>query len=193
MTMTRFSKTTITAALSAAMTAAVACTAFTAAIGLAPFSGETREARAAAPAGAVVGTWGMTSISGTTYWDKSTGAYKGSGSGGSQSYTFAPDGTYKLFNYVKAGSYGWETQALTWENGRYSVKGDTLTLSPTSGKYRVMDNRVKKNNYTRPMSAGEVRKNAKTLVWRVEKDDSGKAVLRLGKSADSLSTFKREK
>jgi hypothetical protein len=117
----------------------------------------------------------------------------GSGSGGSQSYTFAPDGTYKLFNYVKAGSYGWEMQTLTWENGRYTVKGDTITLRPTSGKYQVMDNRVKKNNYTRPMRADEIRKNAKTVVWRVEQDDNGKSVLRLGKNPDSLSSYKRAK
>jgi len=185
---TRFNKATTTAA--------AACFAITAAMGLAPFSGQTRLARAAqqqASASVLVGTWGFTTISGTTYWDKSTGAYMGSGSGGSQSYTFAPGGTYKMFNYVKAGSYGWETQALTWENGRYSVQGDKITLRPISGKYQVMDNRVKKNNYTRPMRPDELRKNAKTLFWRVEQDDNGKSVLRLGKSQDSLSSYQRAK
>jgi hypothetical protein len=191
-TMARFNKTTITATV----TAAVACVAIAAAIDIAPVSGQIRSAQAAQPssgASALVGTWGFTSISGTTYWDKSTGAYMGSGSGGSQSYTFAPDGTYKLFNYVKAGSYGWEMQTLTWENGRYTVKGDTITLRPTSGKYQVMDNRVKKNNYTRPMRADEIRKNAKTVVWRVEQDDNGKSVLRLGKNPDNLSSYQRAK
>lgn len=174
LTGTRFSKTTITAAVSAAVASAAM-------------------AAAQPDAGALIGTWGFTTISGTTYWDKSTGAYMGSGSGGSQSYTFAPGGPYKLFNYVKAGSYGWEMQTLTWENGRYSVKGGTITLTPTSGKYQVMDNRVKKNNYTRPMRANELQKNAKMLVWRIEQDDKGKSVLRLGKSKDSLSSYKREK
>ncbi len=121
----------------AMLTAAAACLALSGAMGLAPFSGQTRPARAQqqASASALIGTWGFTTISGTTYWDKSTGAYIGSGSGGSQSYTFSPDGTYKMFNYVKAGSYGWETQALTWENGRYIVKGDTIILRPVSGKF----------------------------------------------------------
>ncbi len=56
-----------------------------------------------------------------------------------------------------------------------------------------MDNRVKKNNYTRPMRPAELQKNAKTLFWRVEQDDNGKSVLRLGKSEDSLSNYQRVK
>jgi hypothetical protein len=99
-----------------------------------------------------------------------------------------------LFNYVKTGSYGWETKALTWENGRYAVSGETLTLRPVGGKYQVMDNRVQKNNYTRPMRADELRKNAKTLFWRVEEQgESETPVLRLGKSPDSLSSYRRAK
>jgi hypothetical protein len=183
-TTARFNKTT------AAITA---CLTLTAAVSLAPFSGQAAAARAQqqVPAGAsaLIGTWGFTTISGTTYWDKSTGAYRGSGSGGSQSYTFSPNGTYKLFNYVKAGSYGWETQALTWENGKYTVKGDTVTLRPTSGKYQVMDNRVAKNNYSRPMRPAE--RKVKTFVWSRGEDANNKPVLRLGKSADSLSEYKR--
>ena len=135
--------------------------------------------RAATPA-QLVGSWGFTTISGTTYWDKSTGAYMGSGMGGAQSYTFLPGGRYKFFNYVKAGSYGWEMQTLTWEEGIVSESGDSITLRPSSGKYQVMDNRVKKNNYTRPMRPSE--RKTKTFRWKIEARN-GKPTLLLGGTA----------
>jgi hypothetical protein len=137
----------------------------------------------------LVGKWAMTTISGTTYWDKSTGAYAGSGSGGAQTYTFSRDGRYKLFNLIKTNSYGWETQALTWEEGTVALKGDTLTLRPTSGRYQVMDNRVRKNNYKRPMRASE--RKVSLLFWKQDTQD-GKPVLRLGRSRDGLLDFKKQ-
>jgi hypothetical protein len=138
----------------------------------------------------LVGTWGFTTISGTTYWDAQTGAYRGSGSGGSQSYTFIRNGTYKMFNYIKARTYGFETQALTWENGTYAVSGDRITLRPTSGKYQVIST---SRNYTRPMTASELQKNVKQRYWSIEKDaNSGKSVLLMGENPNSVSRYKRE-
>jgi hypothetical protein len=139
----------------------------------------------------LLGKWGFTSISGTTYWDKSTGAYMGSGNGGSQTYTFYPNGTYKFFNYIKTNSYGWEMQALTWEEGTVSANPNTgsITLRPTSGRYQVMDNRVSKNNYKRPMKASE--RKVKTMTWRIESKDN-KPVLQMGRDASSLIDFKKQ-
>ncbi len=137
----------------------------------------------------LLGKWGFTSISGTTYWDKSTGAYMGSGNGGSQTYTFYPNGTYKFFNYIKTNSYGWEMQALTWEEGTVSVDGDKITVRPTSGRYQVMDNRVAKNNYKRPMKESE--RKVKTLTWRIETKDN-KPVLQMGRDGSSLVDFKKQ-
>ena len=101
-----------------AAVAAAGCLALTAALSLAPISGQTRPARAQqqqqTSASALIGTWGFTTISGTTYWDKSTGAYLGSGSGGSQSYTFAPGGTYKMF-----GSGSPCVELICWRHGHF--------------------------------------------------------------------------
>lgn len=139
-------------------------------------------ASAGSSPGALTGQWGFTSISGTTYWDKSTGAYLGSGTGGSQSYTFLGNGRYKMFNYIKTRQYNWEIQALTWEDGTVSVSGDTLVFTPTSGKYQVIDSAVAKNNYTRPMTAEELKKNAKRKPWSITRDErTGKPVLVIDK------------
>jgi hypothetical protein len=130
--------------------------------------------RSGQSASQLTGKWGFTTISGTTYWDKSTGAYMGSGTGGSQSYTFLGNGRYKLFNYIKARTYGFETQALTWEDGTYTVNGDRITLRPTSGKYQMISS---SRNTTRPMTASELQKNVKQKYWKIEKDENtGKPV-----------------
>jgi hypothetical protein len=128
---------------------------------------------------ALVGNWSVTSTSGTTYWD-SSGAYKGGGGGGSMSYTFFPNGRYKLFSLIKTNSYGWETQALTWEEGTTSVAGSRLSLRPTSGRYQVIDNRVARRNYKRAMRASE--RKPKTVTWKI--DSSGaRSVLTLGSTS----------
>jgi hypothetical protein len=127
-------------------------------------------------AGGLEGKWGFTTISGTTYWDKTTGAYLGSGTGGSQTYTILPGGKYKFFNYIKSRMYGWETQYLTWEEGTVTIQGDKVTFTPDEGKYQVIDNQVAKNNYTRPKTDEELKKAVRTSSWRLTTED-GKPVL----------------
>lgn len=151
-----------------------------------------RPAAASPGGGPLQGRWTVTSISGTTYFDKNTGAYLGSGTGGSQSYTFLPDGRYKLFNYIKTRSYGWETEALTWEEGTATVEGDRVILRPTGGKYQVKDNQVAKNNYERPMTGEELKKNAKTFVWSLGQDSrTGKPALMLGSEKSKQVQYTR--
>jgi hypothetical protein len=50
----------------------------------------------------LAGKWGFTTISGTDILGSEHRAYMGSGTGGSQSYTFMRNGSYKMFNYIKA-------------------------------------------------------------------------------------------
>lgn len=155
-----------------------------------PASSSVNTARSGQSASRLTGKWGFTTISGTTYWDRSTGAYMGSGTGGSQSYTFMANGRYKMFNYIKARTYGLEMQTLTWEDGTYSVSGDRVTLRPTSGKYQVISS---SRNYTRPMTSSELQKNIKQRYWMIENDaNSGRPVLMMGADKSSYSRYKRE-
>ena len=144
--------------------------------------------KGALPAG-LVGTWSFTTISGTTYWDKNTGAYPGSGTGASQTYTFK-DGCYKMFTYIKSRTYGWQIETFTWEEGTYTVEGERIALRPTAGRYQVKDSQVAKNNYTRPMRPEELKKNAKRYFWRLEKDpQSGRPSLMMGTEKDALLRY----
>lgn len=156
-----------------------------------PAPADPEQPAASAPAKtSLLGEWGFTTISGTTYWDKGTGAYLGSGTGGSQTYTFLPNGRYKMFNYIKSRMYSWETQCLTWEEGTVAFSGNKVTITPTGGKYQVIDNQVASKNYTRPMTEEEVRKNVKQYYWHTE-NQNGKPVLIMGSAPDKSATYKR--
>ena len=156
----------------------------------------TAAAPARSNAGAIpsglIGTWGFTTISGTTYWDSTTGAYLGAGTGGSQTYTFEKNGRYRMFNYVRSRTSGWQLETMTWEEGTYTVDGDQIRIRPTGGRYQVKDNRVARNNYTRPMRPEELKKNAKRYFWRLEPDPrTGKPSLMMGSTRDALVRYAR--
>lgn len=142
--------------------------------------------------GGLEGKWGFTTISGTTYWDQNTGAYLGSGTGGSQTYTILPGGKYKFFNYIKSRMYGWETQIMTWEEGSVTVKGDQITFTPSEGKYQVIDNQVAKNNYTRPKTEEELKKAVRTSSWRMTNED-GKPVLVMADKPGADVKYRQQK
>lgn len=171
-----------------------------------PLAGTDAASSAAAPAQVVAvsaaeqgdlpmrlaGQWAFTTISGTTYWDKNTGAYLGDGTGASQTYTFERNGKYRMFTYIKTRSYGWQIQTLTWEEGTVLLEGNRLILRPTGGKYQVMDNRVAKNNYQRPMREEELKKNVKAVYWSLATDEaSGKPVLLMGTATDAMLRYTR--
>src|SRR5687767_4129064 len=54
----------------------------------------------------LVGDWFWGTISPTRYWNRDTGEFVGHGYGGSVSYVFEKDGTYKRYFYMETRLYG---------------------------------------------------------------------------------------
>jgi hypothetical protein len=135
---------------------------------------------------ALVGEWRYGTVSGTTYWDSSTGKYLGSGSGMSDTFIFAKDGSYKEYAFIKSSPVaGWTTKIFTTIEGKAKVSGDTLTLTPTKGNYHVEDNRVARSNYDRPMTDEEVKKQIKSQGFSLGQED-GKPVLAIKLEKSSM-------
>lgn len=148
-------------------------------------------ARAETPA-SVIGQWRWGTINPVTYWDAQTGQYRGHGGGMSCTYVFDEVGTYKMYLLIQTNNSGWQKTIWTYEEGKAIWAGDQLTFTPTAGKYKVMDNRVKRDNYDRPMTDEELKKHGKTVKWVVEKRD-GKTVLVTGTDGKNPETvFRRE-
>jgi len=125
----------------------------------------------------VVGEWRKTTINGRSYWDGRSGQYVGHGGGFSETFVFEKDGTYKDFVYIENSPMaGWTTQIFTTTEGVAEWSGDTVRLVPKKGNYKVRDNRVKRQNYERPMTDEERKKMIKSYRYSIETED-GKPVL----------------
>lgn len=147
----------------------------------------------AQPAGAiptgVLGSWKYGSISPLWVKDLNTGMLSSSRQMGSF-YEFAEDGTFKHFVLISFNNSGWKNGTFTEEYGtaRFDPAKGTVELTVTRGKYRVMDNRVEKNNYTRDMTPEEVKKHSATVSFRTAKGEDGKPRLELGHASNEGTT-----
>ena len=139
----------------------------------------------------VVGSWRYGTINPVTYWDAQTGQYRGHGGGMSRTYQFDDAGNYKMYQLIQTNNYGWQLSVFTFEEGKATWDAKTVTLTPTSGKYKCVDNRVQKNNYERPLTDEELKKHTKTEPYRVERRD-GKQVFVTGTAGKDEIPFRRE-
>ena len=122
---------------------------------------------------AVVGKWRYGSISPTTIHDAQTGKHLGNARSLGSFVEFAADGSYKQYTLTSMNTNGWALSTWAEEYGEAAfdpAKG-TVALKATNGKYRVTDNRVKKNNYDRPMTDEEVKKAAVTLTYKLARGE----------------------
>ncbi|HYE18808.1 MAG TPA: hypothetical protein VEA69_10210 [Tepidisphaeraceae bacterium] len=140
----------------------------------------------------VVGRWRFGSINPVTYWDKSTGAYLGSGGGTSCVYEFDKDGAYRMYLLFKTNNSGWIRTVWTQEEGTATWAGDKVTLTPRAGKFKVVDNRSKKDNYERPINDDELKKHTKTVKWARERKDGKEVFVTGGEGKDPRTEYWRE-
>ena len=126
----------------------------------------------------MVGEWRWGTINPTTFHDRSSGAYLGHGGGMSLYFIFKADGSYTKYFYVEQSpTAGWTTKAWSESYGKVVVEGDTFRLKPTRGHYRGEDNRVKKYNIDRDMTAADLQNEANgRYKWSMGKD-GGRTVM----------------
>jgi hypothetical protein len=123
--------------------------------------------------------WMYGLISPTDFWDDHTGQYLGNAYGAADYYTFSSDGHFTELVYIYTQVYSCRTQVWTQMEGTVVVSGSAITKYPSKGQYKVADTCSQRNNYTRPMTASELReKQGQTATWGWETDEySGKTYL----------------
>jgi hypothetical protein len=140
----------------------------------------------------LVGDWKFGTISMLSFWDDHTGDYLGSASGVAVFFTFKPNGRYTQLVYVLARNYGCVTQTWTEMQGAVDFAGGSFETEPTAGRYKASDNCIGRNNFERPMTAGELAGVQRTFLWRFEANpNDGKRYLMVGHNADTWSSFQR--
>ena len=139
----------------------------------------------------IAGGWVYGTIGLTQFWDDHTGKNLGPGRGMGQVIVFEKDGTYKQYVYIQTRNHHWVTQIWTSYEGKAEFDGQKVTLTPSSGKYKVADNQVKRNNYERAMTEEELKKAKATHFWSVAKNDQDKVQLKLGEDKNQPTVFSK--
>jgi hypothetical protein len=119
-----------------------------------------------APA-ALIGTWGVGTVSGTTFVNRATGSYSDP-SGTQVQYKFFSDGRYEYAALTTQSMYSCTTRFMTFKTGVVLYQGNELTFVPQTSKFTSQDTCSARNNYEKP--AGLERE---TYRWRVKRDESG--------------------
>lgn len=119
------------------------------------------------PAG-LAGEWFEGQISPTNYYDSQTGKHLGNARQMGSILKIKPDGTFEKYVYIYMRTYNVETEIWTTLKGDLSFKGKRMALTPTSGHYKTGGTSSKKED--RDMTDEELKKNASTYTWRLEKD-----------------------
>ncbi len=119
----------------------------------------------------LVGTWREAAATGSQYCDPNGGgctpAY-----GGSESYTFAANGTFVYSQLLEANLYGCVIKTFLYATGTLTVTGARLTLAPTSAR----------NVVTKTCGGGtdeQLTLDASSYGWRVVRGDDGSTGLYL--------------
>jgi hypothetical protein len=141
----------------------------------------------------LVGEWTYSTIGGPRYYDRDTGAFRANGYGSAQTYTFTPDGRYKMFNYLHVQTYGSSTEVSTWTEGMVAFKDGKMLLNVKKGRIKYVNGDNAAKSWDRPMDKEALKRNSRAYAWKVEKDDNGKPVLRMGETEENLWTYTRDK
>lgn len=132
-----------------------------------PADGATPQAAPAAVGGSLVGRWRSGSVSSMNFYNPATGHWAAP-SGAGTAYAFEPDGTYTQTGLLQTSMYGCTTTFFSWSTGKYTVKGNQLTLneSGASGKFTNTCNPSSDHGGSRALAVEH-------LVWCIQRDRIG--------------------
>jgi len=120
---------------------------------------------------ALVGAWNEAAASGSRYCDPNGGGCT-STYGGSETYTFAANGTFVYSQLLEANLYGCIIKTFLYATGTLTVNGARLTLTPSSAR----------NQVTRTCGRGtdeQLTLDPSSYGWRVARASDGSAGLYL--------------
>lgn len=119
----------------------------------------------------LLGKWMYGSISPTTYWDASTGAFTGNARGSAGIYEFDEAGRYKEYIYLELRTGNYTNKAWTFHEGAVTFADGHFTLHVERGHYQFWING--KRTTDRDMTPEERTKLSKGYAWTLTKADDG--------------------
>ena len=119
----------------------------------------------------LIGKWMYGSISPTTYWDSSTGAFLGNARGSAGIYEFDDAGRYKEYIYLELRTGNYTNKAWTVHEGTVTFSGNQFTLHVERGHYQFWTNG--KQTTDRDMKPEEAAKLSKIYRWTLTKGEDG--------------------
>jgi hypothetical protein len=145
------------------------------------------------PAG-LAGEWYRGSVSLARYVDARTGAYVGHNGGGSRTWVFAKDGTYKRYVYIDTGYGGTRIFAASEGSVTFARTSDTegtFTLRPRKGTYTYEE------QGSRPMGRDALARAGTVFAYRLEAGSDGGGpylyVRRKGEASSEADRFSLQK
>jgi hypothetical protein len=122
----------------------------------------------------LVGTWNEAAASGSQYCDPNGGGCT-TAYGGSESYAFAPNGTFVYSQLLEANLYGCIIKTFLYATGTLTVNGSRLTLTPKSARNQVSKTCGKSTDE-------QLTLDPSSYGWRVAREADGSAGLYLTSS-----------
>ncbi|HBG04586.1 MAG: hypothetical protein A2075_21285 [Geobacteraceae bacterium GWC2_58_44] len=114
------------------------------------------------PAPGLIGVWGELSVSGTDFYNSSTGEWAPVSGGGTR-IEFKPDGTYTQGTLIQSSMYNCSSKYWFWSAGHVSINGTVMTLSQTEFYKKVTDSCNSSYNYDGPLPL-----QIRSYTWSIE-------------------------
>ena len=131
----------------------------------------------------LVGRWSTGRISSIQYRDAYTGVSRPT-NGNHFAYEFLPDGTYSFTGLMQNTVYNCTTSMFSNETGKYTMKGNVVSLEPEKNPYRIRYSCAPASNREAP---GKL--VPRSFEWSVEGED-----LHLKAASDgAVSTMRRSR
>jgi hypothetical protein len=119
--------------------------------------------------GSIVGVWGKGMMSTMGDMNTVTGAVKAS-NGGTFKYVFHPNGSFEFVGYMDSTVYGCTTTLFQDKRGKYTIKGNQITLTLSKNFWR--------NQYSCSPASNKERDytlTPETYTFRVQQNDGERA------------------
>jgi hypothetical protein len=134
----------------------------------------------------ISGSWKSGSVGSIQYKNQVTGATK-SGRGSLFWYKFLPNGNYEFVGYMELTMYNCTTTLFNQINGKYSVEGSTISLSPARDYWKNTNSCAASGNKEQTKAP-----TAKTLEFQTKTDEYGHDLLCLT-DGSAETCYQREK
>lgn len=136
--------------------------------------------------GALVGAWYSGTVSDINFYNRTTGNF-GSPSGTGIFLKLSAEGYYEKGVLLQSSLYNCSMTFFAYNSGTITIKDSIITLYPTYGRIKSLDNCVPENNYLKNDQLV-----TETIIAKLGEDDWGNETLWLRYPESNPSAFHRK-